>query len=409
MAKQTTSTGGGATVKRLFAELPVTVDGKTTLQGSFQPATDDNYYNSPYYKSHEKSVLAFRATPLPGIMKLANVLPGAIKGVTAKKQISFHVVGDTGATTEMKYQNAENVANMMEADLKAPNGPLFFFHLGDVIYNFGEEAYYYQQFYDAYRNYNAPIFAIPGNHDGMVYNAKMKSLAAFEENFCAATPAPAVNASNLVRYTMDQPGVYFTLEAPFVSIIGLYSNVLDGTPGGIIAPDGDHFTTVGTAQLDFLKGELARLKTLRATDKRAIILAVHHPPFSGDSKNGGSPLMVKVLTDAFNEAGLWPDAILSGHAHNYERFTWTVNGKQIPCIIAGSGGFNVTPIYNPPATYPYTITSTPGLVMNNYLPVYGYLQVTVDAVAQTLTLNFNSPGQTLPGKTYADTVTVNWP
>ena len=29
---------------------------------------------------------------------------------------------------------------------------------------------------------------------------------------------------------MTQPGVYFTLDAPFVSIIGLYTNVLDG-PG----------------------------------------------------------------------------------------------------------------------------------------------------------------------------------
>ena len=34
--------------------------------------------------------------------------------------------------------------------------------------------------------------------------------------------------------------------------------------------------------------------------------------------------------------------------------------------------------------------------------------VTVDATDQTLTLNFNSPGLTLPGKIYADTVTVNW-
>ena len=38
----------------------------------------------------------------------------------------------------------------------------------------------------------------------------------------------------MVRTTMDQPGVYFTLDAPFVSIVGLYTNVLEG-PGVIIS------------------------------------------------------------------------------------------------------------------------------------------------------------------------------
>ena len=36
-----------------------------------------------------------------------------------------------------------------------------------------------------------------------------------------------------MRSVMTQPGVYFTLDAPFVSIIGLYSNVLDSGPGVI--------------------------------------------------------------------------------------------------------------------------------------------------------------------------------
>ena len=46
--------------------------------------------------------------------------------------------------------------------------PAFCFHLGDVIYNFGEAEYYYDQFYEPFRAYDRPIFAIPGNHDGAV-------------------------------------------------------------------------------------------------------------------------------------------------------------------------------------------------------------------------------------------------
>ncbi|MGZ4313735.1 MAG: metallophosphoesterase [Solirubrobacteraceae bacterium] len=41
-----------------------------------------------------------------------------------------------------------------------------FYHLGDVVYPHGEEAGYRDQFFSPYVAYTAPIFAIPGNHDG---------------------------------------------------------------------------------------------------------------------------------------------------------------------------------------------------------------------------------------------------
>ena len=52
--------------------------------------------------------------------------------------------------------------------------------------------YYYDQFYDAFRNYPAPIFAIPGNHDGWSCRPPARhgtpgdptSLSAFLANFC---------------------------------------------------------------------------------------------------------------------------------------------------------------------------------------------------------------------------------
>jgi hypothetical protein len=33
-----------------------------------------------------------------------------------------------------------------------------------------------------------------------------------------------------------------------------------------------------------------------------------------------------------------PDAVLSGHAHNYQRFTRTLDGRQIPYLVVGAGG-----------------------------------------------------------------------
>ena len=43
--------------------------------------------------------------------------------------------------------------------------------------------------------------------------------------------------------------------------------------------------------------------------------------------------------------GVWPHAVLSGHAHNYQRYTRTVESMQIPYVVAGTGGAN---ILNPP-------------------------------------------------------------
>jgi len=77
-------------------------------------------------------------------------------------QIVFHVVGDTGNTKGPR--DMELVADKMTndyTDTDPKSVPSFCYHVGDVIYSFGEAQYYYDQFYDPFRNYPAPIFAIP--------------------------------------------------------------------------------------------------------------------------------------------------------------------------------------------------------------------------------------------------------
>src|SRR5262249_53017582 len=151
----------------------------------------------------------------------------------------------------------------MTADLESSTSPSFLFHLGDVIYNFGEAVFYYDQFYEPFRNYDRPIFAVPGNHDGIVlYGADPKkplypSLFGFQRNFCAAAPARSADAGALSRSTMTQPGVYFVLDAPFVSIIGLYTNVLEGP--GLISDQRGSYPKLDDRQVRFLAAELERL------------------------------------------------------------------------------------------------------------------------------------------------------
>lgn len=244
---------------QLYAEPQIKPDEKTFRVDN----TSAEYYNSPYYLAHKAQVQTIppRRNNLP--LNLADFAPpGVSSAIQAAGKISFHAVGDTGAAKVNRYQTAATslghesaVADAMTKEIADLSGPAFFFHLGDVIYDFGEAQYYYDQFYEPFREYDRPIFAIPGNHDGMVFGQgssapQVPSLDAFLTNFCAPAPGLSPDSGGLIRSVMTQPGAYFTLDAPFVSIIGLHSNVLDGP--GIISSQGGHFP-IGDDQLTFLK------------------------------------------------------------------------------------------------------------------------------------------------------------
>jgi hypothetical protein len=209
--------------------------------------------------------------------------------IQAAGQIVFHSVGDTGNTRGPADENlvADKFLSDFSQESSSADVPKFFYHLGDVIYSFGESQYYYDQFYDVYRDYPAPIFAIAGNHDGMVApNSTATSLQAFIENFCQAgqpihrTP----EAGGLARTAQIQPGVYYTLEAPFVRIISLYSNCLEDP--GIISTEGGTYPYLSDVQLTFLQTALARVK--KQSFKGAVIIAMHHPPYVASLNSGAS-------------------------------------------------------------------------------------------------------------------------
>ena len=374
------------------------------------------YYNSPYYLNNKNQVQPIpqvRQNAAPNI-NLADYIPTDIaKAIDQAGKITFHAVGDTGAAKVSRSQSAATaiqheagVADAMSSEVQAQgvNGPAFFFNLGDIIYNFGEGQYYYDQFYEPFRDYDRPIFAIPGNHDGMVFGAsssapQVPTLAAFLTNFCAPEPGPSPDAGGLVRSVMTQPGVYFTLDAPFVSIIGLYSNVLD-SGAGVISSQKGHFPLVDD-QLTFLQNELKRLKPDRDAGKRAVLLAVHHPPLSADARHGGSSGELADIDACCKAAGLWPDAVLSGHAHLYQRFTRVVQGKETPYLVAGSGGFSATAPFGGLPNAP--VKAGDHTLVINPIVEFGYLTVTTDAKTLTMTFKTVTNRQVMQ----RDTVTVD--
>ncbi len=340
-------------------------------------------------------------------MALADVIGAqAVEQITESKKISFHAVGDTGDVNQSTAPHQESVIDSMISDLTASGpSPEFLFHLGDVVYFFGEDKKYYEQFYSPFRAYDRPIFAIPGNHDGIVIDRRHKeqstepSLTGFLTNFCAKVPGQSPDSGGIQRETMDQPGVYFTLDAPFVSIIGLYTNVLEGP--GIISPNklqnAEAAARIGTGQLEFLKRELARLKPEREAKERAVIIACHHPPASIDDTHGGSAYLTTDLDHAFEATGLWPDAVISGHAHLYERWHRVTGGHDIPYLIAGSGGYGL----GHPKKVKLPVKWAGFELRKKPIVDYGYLQFTVDITAAPpkLTIAFKRPAAPAKGET----------
>lgn len=281
-----------------------------------------------------------RFIPVPEPQPIETTLP--LSAVLGKKQVNmiedegkivFHAVGDTGGHngTEVQEAIAQAMENQFGGKKTKNSDPTFLYHLGDVIYFNGQSENYPTQFYEPYQYYPGVIFAIPGNHDGDTHVRKNDlpdtepSLYGFIQNFCA----PQRNHSNnAYRDTMTQPYVYWTLQAPLVTIIGLYGNI-DGTLDGPGA----------AAQRQWLIQQLTR-----ADKSTAIIVAVHQPPYSLDATHCGYPYIGDAIDQAAKTAHVWPDLILSGHVHNYQRFSRKVtidndSTKTIPYIIAGAGGY----------------------------------------------------------------------
>jgi hypothetical protein len=362
-------------------------------------------------REHKLAPLPFpppRGLPEP-TLTLAAVLGAdghrAVQKIAASGQLVFHAAGDTGNTRGPENQNLVTdklVSDFGDEDPK--ERPVFLFHLGDVIYSFGEAQYYYDQFYEPYREYPAPILAIAGNHDGMVApGVKVATLAAFLENFCASEFEVVPEAGGLSRTAQIQPGIFYTFEAPFLRILTLYSNTLEDP--GVIA--NDH---IGHSQLDYLNAALGRVKSEGFNG--ALVLAHHHPAYTAGSRHGWSEQMLSQIDAACNAAGVWPHAVLSGHAHNYQRFTRHHGQTQIPYIVSGNGGHGLaklirkgaTPLRTPQALE--VLGHADKVTLENYDDQdYGYLRIVV--TKSQLRIEYHPASDGDGAKTPDDFVTVD--
>jgi hypothetical protein len=331
------------------------------------------------------------------------ILPEEVKAAKDTDILVFHSVGDTGGIHGDDVERA--ISDAMEQQIsKAQDpklAPAFYYNLGDVVYYNGESNLYDSQFYEPYQHYRASIFAIPGNHDGDTHTRRgdptdtEPSLFGFMRNFCDTTS----HHDSPYRPTMTQPYVYWTLNTPFATIVGLYSNV-DGT-----------LDARGTnEQLQWFQQQVQS-----APKDKALIIAVHHPPYSLDTTHGGYPDIEFALDRVIESTQRVPTIVLSGHVHSYQRFQRKVEDKKaVPYIVAGAGGYANTQrlmhkiesgVDNRP------LKARPDLTLmahNDQEP--GFLRINIDKKKETLTSDyFVVPFDgTPPSKKPIDSVTVHW-
>ena len=97
---------------------------------------------------------------------------------------------------------------------------------------------------------------------------------------------------------------------------------------------------------------------------------------------------MNAIDQAVESSGRTPDAVLSGHVHNYQRFSRRVGARKIPYVVAGAGGYandarsmhKLQPeLTAPTVALPYATTMA-GVMLESYEQEEpGLLRVTVDA------------------------------
>ena len=395
-ASRMAGTGG-----RLFAD-PQPGPDETSFQVD---NTSEQYYNSAYYRLHQSQLQPVPAPRVdPPRMQLADVLPeGTLTQIQSSGRITFHAVGDTGAAARRSIPNEAGVADAMSKDVAAggPDAPAFLFHLGDVVYNFGEVEYYYDRFFEPFRAYDRPIFAVPGNHDGFP-EFGIRRHAGGVPHQLLRRPTRTVSRRRRSGADHDDPAGRVLHARCAVRLDHRPVHQRPGGAGGHLhagrglhRPDERRPVELPDLRAQAPRGGSRPSGQPARRDRRL-------PPPSGVRRRdyGGSTGLSADIDRACGEAGIWPDAVLSGHAHLYQRFTRSMGTLQIPYVVSGSGGFGLTP---PRSRYPsgsaggYTLAAGPFLE-------YGYLVVTVDVTGSPLlTISFRPTS----GSGDKDSVTVD--
>jgi hypothetical protein len=248
-------------------------------------------------------------------------------------EFSFVLIADTGEGDGPQYAVVPGL-------LKAGAGTRYAVLSSDVLYPVGSGNEYGTKFFRPYRDYDAPIYAVPGNHDWY------DGLTGFMRVFCrapalppAAGPRPLTAAwwrsllwakpdtpddarldearqlRSAPSQAASQPGPYWALDSGPIRIIGIDTGLL----GDIDRAQGEWLRRVSRGP---------RPKIL-VTGSPIYVDGEHHPCAI---EGGGT--VDDVVRDPANHFV----AAIGGDIHNYQHYPVDVDGRRIEYVVSGGGG-----------------------------------------------------------------------
>jgi hypothetical protein len=253
----------------------------------------------------------------PYSISFESAFPEIAQACLSTGTLSIQCIGNTGGEEVEAYRSS--VVRSLVSDSQLADGvkPNFLLHLGNAAYPSGTSQAYCEQFIEPFSSYSLPIFGIPGDRDGEIGSDDLDSLRGWIECFSSLVGVPSVGRV--------LPNVYYSISAPFATIVSLYTNVPEGG-------------SVDIAQQLWLTRELST-----APLHKALILAMHHPVYSFDHRYRGSTVMGELLQRSINDSRRVPNLVLSSHAHNYQLIEKDVVPNsfvplKLPFVVIGNSG-----------------------------------------------------------------------
>ncbi|MFJ4923511.1 metallophosphoesterase family protein [Streptomyces sp. NPDC088725] len=246
---------------------------------------------------------------------------------------SFMLIADTGEGDAPQYA-------VVPGFLKESRESRFAVLASDVIYPVGSANEYDTKFFRPYKDYDAPIYAVPGNHDWY------DGITGFMRVFCDApalpptarpTPLSAAWWRTLLwkkpevpdeqrlaaaRKMRSAPAQQATQPAPYWAI--------DSGPLRIIGIDTGLLGTIDKAQGEWLRrvSRGPRPKIL-VTGSPLYVDGEHHPCAI---EGGGT------VDEIVRDPECHYVAAIGGDIHNYQHYPVDVEGRRIEYVVAGGGG-----------------------------------------------------------------------
>ncbi|MEU6710366.1 metallophosphoesterase [Nonomuraea sp. NPDC046802] len=240
---------------------------------------------------------------------------------------SFLLLGDTGEGDASQYA-------VVPGMLKEGKDTSFAVIASDVIYPTGSGNEYGDKFFRPYKDYDAPIYAIPGNHDWY------DGLGGFMRVFCdtpALKPKPDRGLRGLLWRKPDtidetqlaearrfrdkpsqqvtQPGPYWVIESDSLLIVGVdtgIKNVID-------------------------KAQTAWLRRV-SLDPRPKVLVTGKPIYTGNAYKPSKLEEGGTIDDIVRDPAHHYVAAIGGDVHNYQRYPVKVGDRVIQYVVSGGGG-----------------------------------------------------------------------